>query len=72
MPTIVICTVSQGHKTSTIKCLHRLCVEIGPPMPKTYFKMRRCDADLMFYSGGTFFLNAIEQFRKSDGFHKNQ
>ena len=68
MPAIVICTVSQGHKTSTIKCLHRLCVEIGPPMPKTYFKMWRCYADLNFCSGGTFFLKSIEHFIKSDDF----
>ena len=53
MPAIVISTASRGHKTWQTQCLHRLCVEIGPPMPKTYFKMRRCYADLIFGSGCT-------------------
>ena len=45
MPAIVIPTASRGHKTWKTQCVHRLCVEIGRPMPKTYFKMRRCCAD---------------------------
>ncbi len=64
MPAIVIATASRGHKTWKTSCLHRLCVEIGPPMPKTYFKMRRCYSDLMFCSGGTFFLKSMENFIK--------
>ena len=35
-------------------------------MPKTHFKMRRCCADLMFSSGGTFFDKSINNFTKSD------
>ena len=48
MPTIVISTASRRHRTWKTECMHRVCVEIGPPMTKTYFKMRRCDADLIF------------------------
>ena len=71
MPAIVICNVSRGHKTSTIQCLHILCVEIGPPMPKPHMNMRRCYADLIFCSGGTFFVKSIEHFMNSADFQKN-
>ena len=66
MPAIVLCIASRGHKTWKTQCLHRLRVEIGPPMPQTHFKMRRCCADLMFCSGGTFFDKSINNFTKSD------
>ena len=68
MPAIVICIASRGHETWTTQYLHRLCVEISPSMPKTYFQMRRCCADLKFRSGCTFFIKSLEHFMKSDGF----
>ena len=68
MSAIVICIPPRGHKTWQTQCLHRLCVEIGPPMPQTHFKMRRCWADPMFCSGGTFFDKSIKYFTKSDVF----
>jgi hypothetical protein len=68
MPAIVICIASRGHETWKTQYLHRLCVEIGPSMPKTYFQMRRCCADLKFRSGCTFFIKSLEHFMKSDGF----
>ena len=71
MPAIALCIASRGHKTWKTQCLHRLCVEIGPSMPKTHFKMRRCCADLMFSSGGTFFDKSINNFTKSDVFSWN-
>ena len=40
-------------------------------MPQTHFKMRRCCADLMFCSGGTFFYKSINNFTKSDDFSSN-
>ncbi len=67
MPAIVICIVSRGHKTST-QCVHRLCARIGPPTPRSYFKIGRCFADQFFCSGGTFFAKSMNVFRKSDGF----
>ena len=54
MPTIVVCTVSRGHKTSKSQCLHSLCVDMGPSMPKTHIKMRRCYADLIVCAASTF------------------
>ena len=71
MPAIMLCIASRGHKTWKTQCLHRLRVEIGPPMPQTHFKMRRCCADLMFCSGGTFFYKSMNNFTKSDDFSSN-
>ena len=50
LPAIVISTAPRSHNMWKTQRLHRLCVEIGPPMPKTYFKKRRCCADLFFAS----------------------
>ena len=68
MPAIVICIASRGHETWKTQYLHRLCVEIGPSMPKTYFQMRCCCADLNFRSGGTFVVKSINHFAETDEF----
>ncbi len=68
MPAIVIVTASRGHKTWKTQCLHRLCVEIGPPMPQTYFKVRHCRPDLMFCAGRHLFQKSSNKFTESDGF----
>ncbi len=68
MPAIVICSGLRGHETSKTQCLHRLCVELDPPTPKTLLKMRRCYADLIVCSGRSFFAKSIQVFDKYDVF----
>ena len=60
MPAIVICNAPRGHKTSKTQCLHRLCVGIDPPTPKTLLQMRRCYSDLIVCSGQRFFAKSLQ------------
>ncbi len=59
MPAIVICSGLRGHEKSKTQCLHRLCVEIDPPMPKALLKLRSCYADLIVCSGHRFFIKMV-------------
>ena len=60
MPTIVVCTVSRSHKMSKTQCVHKLCVEIGPPTPKTFLEMRRSYADLIVCLGRRFSIKSMQ------------
>ncbi len=68
---VILSQFPRGRKTSKTQCLHRLCVEIGPPTPETHLKLRRCYADLIVCSGRSFLVKLVHNFKKKcDGFLK--